>query len=531
MASASLREGVPQPTVETTTGKIRGVTDAGVSIFKGIPYGASTAGKNRFMPPVAVTPWGGVRDAFDYGPSAPQNPSSMRGLVDPRGGFAAYGDAPGIEENEDCLVLNVWTRGLNDGGKRPVMFWCHGGGFAASSGSPLMYGGERLAQRGDVVVVTVNHRLGALGYTYLGGVGSDRFASSVNVGMLDLVAALEWVRDNIERFGGDPGNVTIFGESGGGAKVSTLLAMPSAKGLFHRGVIQSGPGVWMSEPARSVEVADMLLTELGLDRARIGEIQNVAMERIKAAQAAVERKLGPRLAGMRNGFVPVVDGQVLPQHPFHPKASPVGADVPVMIGYNRTETTLFLAGDRAAFTLDEEGLRQRVKVILRDKSEQVIEEFRAANPGATPSQLFFLIGSEAMMGANSRKIAQRKSEQGRAPAYFYRFDWETPVAGGRLKSPHALEITFVFDHAGEPLAPRLAPDGAEVHALAADMSSRWIGFARTGNPDISSSLNWPAYSTAERATMIFNSPCRVEKDPSRQERLAIDRALFPAETP
>lgn len=274
----------------------------------------------------------------------------------------------------------------------------------------------------------------------------------------------------------------------------------------------------------------MLLTELGLDRARIAEIQNIPVERIKAAQAAVERKLGPRLAGMRNGFVPVVDGRILEQHPFDPKASPVSAEVPVMIGYNRTETTLFLAGDRQAFALDEEGLRQRVKVLLRDQSEQVIKEFRAANPEATPSELFFLIGSESMMGANSRKIAQRKSEQGRAPAYLYRFEWETPVAGGRLKSPHALEITFVFDHAGEPLAPRLAPDSPEVHALAADMSSRWIAFARTGDPNAGSGLNWPAYSTAERATMIFNSPCRVEKDPSRQERLAIDRVLFPAET-
>src|SRR5215469_4010531 len=499
MASASLREETLQPVVETTNGKVRGMTAAGVSIFRGVPYGASTAGKNRFMPPVAVQPWVGVRDAFDYGPSAPQNASTMRGLVDPQSGFAAYGDAAGIEESEDCLVLNVWTRGLRDGGRRPVMFWCHGGGFAASSGSPLMAGGEQ-------------------------------FASSVNVGMVDLVAALEWVRDNIDRFGGDPRNVTIFGESGGGAKVSTLLAMPSAKGLFHRAAIQSGPGIRMSERDSAVEVADMLLAELGLDRGRIAEIQNVKVERIVAAQAAVERKLGPRLVGMRRGFVPVVDGQILEQHPFDPKASPIGADVPVMIGYNRTETTLFLARDRQAFALDEDGLRQRVRVIFRDHYEEVIEEFRAANHGSTPSELFFLIGSEFMMGANSRKIAQRKSEQGWAPAYLYRFDWQTPVAGGRLRSPHALEITFVFDHAGEPLAPRLAPDSPEVRALAADMSSRWIAFARTGDPNIGSALNWPAYSATERPTMTFNSPCRVEKDPSRQERLVIDRVLFPAET-
>lgn len=531
MASTSVRIGTLQAVVETTRGKVRGITTAGVSIFKGIPYGASTAGMNRFMPPLAAEPWAGVRDAFDYGPSAPQNPSSMRGLVDPRSGFAAYGDADGITESEDCLVLNVWTRGPGDGGRRPVMFWCHGGGFASSSGSPLMYGGERLAQRGDVVVVTVNHRLGALGYTYIAAVGGEQFASAVNVGMLDLVAALEWVHDNIAQFGGDPRNVTIFGESGGGAKVSTLLAMPSAKGLFHRAVIQSGPGFRMLEPAPAVEVADMLLTELGLDRARIGEIQTVAVERIVAAQASVERKLGRRVVGFRQGFAPVVDKRTLPQHPFDPKASPLCVDVPVMIGYNRTEPTLFMAGDREAFALDEAGLQRRVKFMLRDNSEQVIQEFRSANPGATPSDLFFLIGAEYPTGAFSRKIAQRKSEQGAAPGYLYRFDWETPIAGGRMKSPHALEITFVFDHAGQPLAPRLAPDSAEVHALAAEMSARWIAFARTGDPNTGVAPHWPAYSATERATMIFNTKCRVENDPSRQERLAIDRVLFPSETP
>ena len=270
------------------------------------------------MPPVAPAPWAGVRDALSYGPSAPQNPSSMRGLVDPKSGFAAYADADGIVESEDCLVLNVWTGDARDDRRRPVMVWLHGGGFQASSGSPPIYDGSNLVRRGDVVVVSVNHRLGALGYTFFAGIGGNDFAESRNVGMLDLVAALEWVRDNIAKFGGDPRKVTIFGESGGGQKVSTLLAMPSAKNLFHRAVVQSGPGFKMNKRRHADEVAEMLLAELGLSRAQVREAQSVPVERIVAAQAAVQAKLGARVPGFIQGFSPVVDGVTLPRHPFDP---------------------------------------------------------------------------------------------------------------------------------------------------------------------------------------------------------------------
>ena len=269
MASSAPKDASAQtyPIVETIHGKVRGVAADGVSSFKGIPYGASTAGRNRFMPPVAPTPWPGVRDALSYGPSAPQNPSSMRGLVDPKSAFAAYGDADSIVESEDCLVLNVWTPAADDSSARPVMVWLHGGGFQASSGSPPIYDGSNLARRGDVVVVSVNHRLGALGYTFFAGIGGNDFSESRNAGMLDLVAALDWVRGNIAKFGGDPRKVTIFGESGGGQKVSTLMAMPAAKDLFHRAVVQSGPGLKMNKLSHANEVAEMLLAELGLSRA------------------------------------------------------------------------------------------------------------------------------------------------------------------------------------------------------------------------------------------------------------------------
>ena len=515
------------PVVETAYGQVRGVAANGVSSFKGIPYGASTAARNRFMPPVAPPLWAGVRDALSYGPTAPQNPSSMRGLVDPRSAFAAYGDRDGIVESEDCLVLNVWTRAASDNRQRPVMVWLHGGGFQASSGSPPIYDGSNLVRRGDVVVVSVNHRLGALGYTFFAGIGGDEFGAARNVGMLDLIAALEWVRDNIAKFGGDPRTVTIFGESGGGQKVSTLLAMPAAKNLFHRAVIQSGPGFRMNKAAHAEQVAEMLLAELGLNRGQLREAQTVPVERIVAAQAAVQAKLGARVPGFIQGFSPVVDGVTLPHHPFDPAAPDVSAEVPLIIGYNRTEMTLFVATDPKAFSLDESELHKRAGRLLGADADRVIEIFRKEHPGASPSELMFLIGTEYPTAAYSRKIAERKAAAGGAPAYLYRFDWETPVSGGRLKSPHALEIPFVFDNVGAPLAARLAPDRPDVTALAHAMSERWIAFARTGDPNADQAPRWPAYSASERATMIFNSECRVEKDPNQADRQAIDNILFP----
>lgn len=506
---------------ETSFGKVRGADVEGIKAFKAVPYGATTTGKNRFMPPAKPKPWTGVRDALDYGPSAPQrNPS------DPEAGARApsvplIGNLSDRPENEDCLVLNVWTPGLKDNRKRPVMFWCHGGGFTSGSGSSRGYDGTNLCRRGDVVVVTINHRLNVLGFCHLADAGGKEFAQSGNVGMLDIVQALEWVRDNIAEFGGDPNTVMIFGESGGGRKVTTLLAMPSAKGLFHRAVIQSGPGIRMVERETANKVSKLLLDELGVSKMRLRELQQLPVDRVMAAYHTVSRKLAGD--GITRGFAPVVDGDILPNHPFDPVAPAVSAHVPLIVGSNRTEMTLFALGDPNAFTLDEAGLQRRIRALVGEEAEHVIEPYRKGNPGATPSDLYFLIFSDFRYGVPSIKIAERKAALGKAPAYLYKFAWETPVMGGKLKSPHALEIGFVFDNA--KLTARYTGGGPDAVALADKMSDAWIAFARAGNPKTPKLPRWPAYNAAERATMVFNNQSTVKNDPGREQRLVMESVL------
>src|SRR5687767_13678302 len=332
LSYAFAQDGAPV-IAETAYGRIRGTDVGGIKVFKGVPYGASTAGKNRFMPPSHPAKWAGVRDALVYGPSAPQ---TERGAT--RAASAIAVAAAGLPaEGEDCLVLNIWTPAVGEGRKRPVMFWCHGGGFVTGSGSSPVTDGANLARRGDVVVVTINHRLNVLGFTSLADAGGPEFSASGDAGMIDIVRALEWVRDNISQFGGDPNTVMVFGQSGGGRKVATLLAMPSAKGLFHRAIIESGATLQLVEREQAARVASELLTTLGLDKARVRELQALPVDRIMAAYFAVVRRMN--VDQMTHGFSPVVDGTVVPRHPFHPTASPVSADVPLMLGSTRTELT------------------------------------------------------------------------------------------------------------------------------------------------------------------------------------------------
>ncbi|HUL83451.1 MAG TPA: carboxylesterase family protein, partial [Gammaproteobacteria bacterium] len=415
---------------ETSFGRVRGADADGIKTFKGIPYGASTAGPNRFKAPLDPAKWSGVRDALEYGPSAPQREPGARtaesGLSVASAGLPA--------ETEDCLVLNVWTPAL-DGAKRPVMFWCHGGGFASGSGSSPVTDGTNLARRGDVVVVSVNHRLNVLGFTYLGDLVGPDLAQSGDAGMLDIVHALKWVRDNIARFGGDPDRVTVFGQSGGGRKVATLLAMPSAKGLFHRAVIESGATIKLVEREQAARVAHELAAQLGLKNPSLRDFQSVPLDRMMGAYFATVRSMN--VDQMTMGFSPTVDGTAVPRHPFHPTASAVSADVPLVIGSTRTELTL--QTDAASFSLDDVAMRGRVKALVGAATDRIVDLYRAANPNATPSELYFLIASDHRYGAPAMKIAERRAALGKGPVYLYYFRWETPLEGGRLKSPHTIE--------------------------------------------------------------------------------------------
>jgi para-nitrobenzyl esterase len=501
--------GADSVVAETAYGKIRGTVFEDIKVFKGIPYGQNTAGTNRFMPPLKPAKWSGVHDAIAYGPTAPQT-------------VGTGGRRPGSPaEDEDCLVLNVFTPSVS-GGKRAVMVWLHGGGFATGSGSSPVTDGTSMAHTSDVVVVTINHRLNVLGSTYLGEAAGPDFALSGSVGILDIVAALQWVRENIAHFGGDPNLVTIFGQSGGGRKVATLMSMPSATGLFHRGIIESGAVLRLTTPEDAIHTTELLLAELGLKANQAREMQSVPIARLLAANAAVQKKVTLREPGMTPSS-PMVDGKALPSQPWDPAGPAVSANIPLLIGWARTEETLYDRPTPEKLTLDKAGLVKRAAERLGGDPDPVIQAFRQAHPEATPWDLWILIGTDHPRGAYTRELAKRKVAQHGSPAYVYRFDWETPEGGGHMRSPHAVEVPFVFNNikiAGPPISKM-----PEAYALAEKISASWVAFARTGNPNTAKFPKWPAYSTNSRETMLFNNDSRVESDPDRGPRLAMEHAL------
>lgn len=509
--------------VQTTNGPIRGSAGAGVQVFKGVRYGAPPTGALRFRPPQKPAPWTTVADATAFGAPAVQMPLGTA-AAEPKTELAKSLQVvyPTLAEwkagKEDCLFLNVWTPAVGDGGKRPVMVWLHGGGFAYGSGAWPAYDGSNIAKRGDVVVVTLNHRLNAFGYLELADLAGPAYAKSGSAGMLDIVLALEWVRDNASAFGGDPGSVTIFGESGGGAKVCNLLAMPSAKGLFHKAIVESGPA--LKAVPRDVATADAkdILAELKIAPADVQALQAVPTDAIMKAAYAVSARRGP---GAEIRFLgPVVDGDVLPSNPFDPAAPSLSANVPILIGTNKDEMTLFVAGEPWFGKLTDDQLAAQAKMMAGPKSDALLVALRKTYPDYSPSYLNAQVLTSTFMLGDSIRLAERKAAQHGAPVYMYRLTWETPVGGGVFKSPHTLEIPFVFDTV-ESTRPLVGP-GPEPQKLADQMSSSWVAFARSGNPNNPAIPNWPAYTSERRATMEFNVQSKVVDDPASDVRRALE---------
>ena len=521
-AASALRADVTVPVVtkvvNTAFGKVQGFTNSGVEVFKGIRYGAPPIGPLRFQPPQKPKPRKDVADATGFGPPAIQ--MAPRLSSSPATDFARqlttiYPTPAEIKiQNEDCLFLNVWTPGAG-AGKRPVMVWLHGGGYAYGSGAWPIYDGANLAKKGDVVVVTLNHRLNLFGYLYLGDLANGKYAQSGNAGMLDLVAALEWVRDSIEAFGGDQGNVTIMGESGGGAKVSTLLAMPRAKGLFHRAIIQSGPGLRGVPAEAATRIAKGLLDELKIGAADIKALETIPATDIVAAGVAAAMQAGGPMAGMMR-IAPVVDGVVLPSDPFTPAAPAISAAVPILIGSNKDEMTLFTAGEPWFGTLTETQLAERAKALAGTKSEALLAAFRKLHPDYSPTYLLVQLMTAPTMFVGSITLAERKAAQNSAPAYMYYLVWETPVANNRFRSPHTLDIPLMFSNVDK--ARVLVGPGEQPEIVARQMSDAWLAFARAGNPNAASLPNWPAYTAERRATMLFDVESRVADDPNAEVR-------------
>ena len=516
--------------VKTAHGRLRGARTGNLTTFKGIPYAGSVSGANRFKAAPALKPWDGVRDALAFGAPSLQ-PGQRRN------------DAP---QAEDCLFLNIWTPSA-DNRKRPVMFYSHGGGFTAGSAASGYQDGGNLARTFDVVVVATNHRLGLVGYLSLADLGGEEYATSGNQGLLDIRDGLKWVRENIAAFGGDPTNVMIFGESGGGAKTSCLYAMPSAAPYFNRASIESGPGIRMMPRDAAAETTLMVLKHLGIERSDWRKILEVPADKLVEAQGGLGRTGGGPLGmnggrkgmggGSRpGGFGPVIDGLILPRHPFDPEAPAISKDKPLLVGFNRDETVFFFNQQRntEVFNLTEAALKERLAKEFEGNADAIFETYHKSRPDASPSDLYIAITTARMIGIGAMTIAERKSAQRGAPSYMYVFKHENPalIPGTQHKmgTPHAMEITYKFynvpqtnQQSGNTGGGLMSISRPESVKSAHNMAEMWSTFSRTGKPAAKGQPEWPPYTTQMRATMEIDADCKVVNDPYPLERKLWER--------
>lgn len=510
--------------LEVATGRIRGRRHGGIWSYRGIPYARSPAGPLRWRPPEAVVPWTGVRDATAFGPIAPQRP--------PIPGVGVPGDP--LDQSEDCLSLSVWTP-APDGARRPVMVWIHGGGFTSGTGAGVLYRGADLALHGDVVVVTVNYRLGALGFLAHPALAEDGAGAGTagNWGLLDQVAALRWVREHAATFGGDPDNVTVFGESAGAMSISALLAMPMADGLFHRAVVQSGPPYTHSAD-RARQAAENLAAELGIDRITRGVLERVPAGDLVDATRQLQDRLPPP-GELPLPFLPVVDGAVLPRAPEDAAAAGLLAPVPLLVGTNRDELTFFAMGDRRLWEIDDDGLLYWMSRAAPDvPAHEVVGCYRAvrATRGepVAPRDLWVAAGSDRVFRWPSLMLAAAQRAR-RPDTFVYLFTWEAPAFGGLLGSCHGLEIPFVFGSVRYPAVAAIVGGGPEAEELSAGMRDAWAAFARTGDPSGDGGGRWPAWDPGRRATMVFGPGGGAVVHAPRNEELAVWERAAPLAGP
>lgn len=488
--------------VRIANGTLVGESRNGAMSFKGIPYADTTAGANRFQAPQPVRNWTGERDATRYGHLAPQVRTSIGPLLSDW-----YDQAEPL--GEDCCVLNVFTPNLDTAAKRPVLFYIHGGGYINGGGGGAGLDGTNLARFGDVVVVTINHRLNAFGYTTLAHVDPRNFGDAANAGQLDILAALSWVRDNISAFGGDPGNVTLFGQSGGGSKIMILLGMPGARGLFHKAISMSGAAGLAIDPASAMEpYVDALLKELNVGPGNLVALQEIPFQTVLDARARAVRSSG--LEGAR----PVIDGRHIVTLPMSPEGLATHAQIPLLLGHTQTEASLFFRVDMRNFTLTEAQMRSRMRKafgIDDAKVDAIMAAYRNDVPEMTPSDILVAVASDVQFRVPLTGAAETKSATaGQAPVFMYDFAWRIPWNGGVLGSPHAVDIPFAFGNIDAAGAMTGAGDGATETAL--NMMSAFVSFARTGDPNNARLPKWPAYDRASRTTMVMDRDCEAVRD-------------------